>query len=361
MKTNITAAIAALSLFASSCASTGAPEAGSAQPGPTGTERGNKTLSEAYRDHFPIGAAVAAGEYGFDSLKRYPPELLAEFGSLTAENAMKPVVIQPSRGTFSWKAADAIADFARENGMRMRGHTLVWHNQSPAWMFRTTGPVEERRAWAREMLREHMTAVMTRYKGTVYCWDVVNEAVADGNGSSIYRTDSPWYKMWGDGTYVREAFAIARSVDPDALLFYNDYNLDDYRKRDRVVRMLKEQNLVRDKLIDGIGTQGHWGIDWPGIENIQDEIDEFSEMGLAVHVTELDITCPANRQGRLADRYDEIFALLRENAGKVTSVTFWGVADDHTWLNDFRGFKNYPFVFDGKHQPKKAYFRVRDF
>lgn len=310
--THAAVALAALSLFFSSCASTDA-QGDTDALGDTNAPDG-KTLSTAYHDFFPIGAAVGAGEYGFDSLKRYPPELLAQFGSLTAENAMKPVVIQPRRGSFSWKAADAIAEYARANGMRVRGHTLVWHNQSPTWMFKTSGSTEERRAWAREILREHMTAVMTRYKGTAYCWDVVNEAIADGMGTSIYRTDSPWYKMWGDGTYVREAFAIARSIDPDALLFYNDYGMDNSAKRERVIEMIEEQNLVADGLIDGIGLQGHWTIDWPSSEELQNAIDELSATGLTLHITELDITCPADKRGMLADRYDEIFTRLRKNA-----------------------------------------------
>ena len=360
MKPLYAAALAALSVTIFSCAST-SKTAPNNQDFPTASGPGSKTLSEAYRDHFPIGAAVAAGEYGFDSFKRYPPELMAQFGSLTAENAMKPAVIQPRRGSFSWDAADAIADYARANGKRVRGHTLVWHNQSPQWMFRTSSSQEERREWARAVLREHMTAVMTRYKGTVYCWDVVNEAIADGTGKSIYRTDSPWYRMWGDATYVREAFAIARSIDPDALLFYNDYGMDNSAKRERVIEMIDEQGLVADGLIDGIGLQGHWTIEWPSSEEIQNAIDELSATGLTLHITELDITCPADKRGMLADRYDEIFTRLRKNARKVTSVTFWGVADDHTWLNDFRGFKNYPFVFDERHQPKKAFYRVRDF
>ena len=212
--TLVAATIAAASLTLSCCASTdattGATPVKPARSDAAADGNGNKTLSGAYRDFFPIGAAVAAGEYGFDSLEKYPPELLAEYGSLTAENAMKPVVVQPRRGSFSWKAADAIAEYARANGMRVRGHTLVWHNQSPTWMFKNSGSVEERRDWAREVLREHMTAVMTRYKGTVYCWDVVNEAIADNTGKSIYRTDSPCTKC---GETRRTCARPSRSPD----------------------------------------------------------------------------------------------------------------------------------------------------
>ncbi len=344
------AALFALAALTVSCAST--PDAGAAW--------GDKTLAEAYRDCFPIGAAVAAGEYGFDSFTAYSPRLLSEFSSLTAENAMKPSVIQPERGRFSWTAADKIVKYAKERSLKVRGHTLVWHNQTPSWFFKTDGSVEERRAWARTVMREHMSAVMGRYKGAIYAWDVVNEAVADNPGKSIYREDSPWYKMWGDATYVREAFIIARSIDPDALLFYNDYGMDNPIKRERVVQMLTEQGIIKDKLIDGIGLQGHWGIQWPNADGIQDAVDELSETGLTLQITELDLITPKGSEPLLAERYAEIFRALKANKDKISGVTFWGVADDHTWLNDFHGYKNYPFLFGENRLPKKAYYRVRE-
>nr|ADD13453.1 family 10 xylanase [uncultured microorganism] len=340
----IAAVLAPLALFISCVSSPGTSK--------------STTLAGAYKDHFPIGAAVAAGEFDFDSFTHYPAHLLAEFNSLTAENAMKPSIIQPKEGEFNWVHADRIVEYAEEHNMRLRGHTLVWHNQVAEWMFPGSGTQEEHRKKAMDSLREHTDAVMSRYARKVTSWDVVNEVVADSPGDSPYRTDSPWYKAYGGIGYVREAFEMARAADPDALLFYNDYSMVDSGKRKRVLDMFEELGLLRDGLIDGVGMQAHWVLSYPDRNQLNEAVRDFREAGLRVEITELDIVCDEWDQDILADRYEALFTWLRELSDDIDGVTFWGIADDHTWLTDFHGFTNYPFLFDTEGNRKEAYDRV---
>lgn len=339
-------------------------------------------MQSAYKDFFPIGAAIAVEKNGFDSFEQYPDRLLGEFGSLVAENCMKPGEIHPEEDTFAWEGADRIAAYAREHGMLFRGHTLVWHNQTASWMFSKDGSLSARKKFSRAKLKAHIEAVVGRYAKDVYCWDVVNEAVKDNGDArkwkSNYRESSPWFAAYGNATYIRDAFEFSRKADPDAKLFYNDYGLCDPAKRARVVAMIKELDLKKHGL-DGIGIQGHWNLSWPTVSAIEETIQTFHDLGLEVQITELDVDCynsalpNAQQYGQfedaLARRYAEIFACFRKNAGKITGVTFWGVADDHTWLEHFFGNKwhpdktrkTYPLLFDEKHGKKKAYEGVVEF
>ncbi len=341
------------------------------------------TLQAAYKEFFPIGAAIATEKNGFDSLTRYPPELLAEFSSLVAENCMKPGEIEPAEGKFAWTNPDRIVAYAKEHGMLMRGHTLVWHNQSAQWMFSATGSADEKRAKTRDRLKTYIGAVVGRYRNDVYCWDVVNEAVKDdwdaGKWPSIYRENSPWFAAYGNASYIQDAFDFAREASPDAKLFYNDYGLCGASKRARTIEMIKTLKL-KDHGLTGVGIQGHWNLSWPPVSEIQVTIDAFAALGLEVQITELDIDCYGNTpsekgipyaqvEDALAKRYAEIFACFRKNSGKITGVTFWGVADDHTWLDHFwlgvwhegRTRKNWPLLFAEDGSKKKAYRAVVDF
>lgn len=338
------------------------------------------TLASRYAPYFSIGAAVSTGKGNFDSLSLYPHALLSEFSSLTAENAMKPVELQPKPGVFAWANADAIANYAKENNKKLRGHTLVWHNQSPDWMTAPELSGTARKAKARENMKAHISAVVQRYQSVISVWDVVNEAVCDNwdQGDSIYREKSPWYQAYGDETYIRDAFIFAREANPDALLVYNDYSLCDSEKRERVIKMIRDLDLIKHGL-GAVGIQAHWHIGWPSTTEIERTITVFSDLGLDVQITELDIDCyggsPSSKpkpyktfEKELTSRYKAIFTCLKNNADKVSSVTFWGVADDHTWLDHFYGNtwhqdkirKNYPFLFDGRHHKKAAYDAVMD-
>lgn len=316
-----------------------------------------KTLASAYRDYFDIGAAITAGEWGFNSLSHYKKEMFDQFSSLTAENCMKPDALQKNKGSFTFTFGDRIVDYAKKSGKRVRGHALVWHNQSPAWMAQTASSKEE----AQANMKAHIEGVLGHYsEEDVYCWDVVNEAISD-DAANTYRTKSPWYEIYKGPEFIRDAFAFAREANPKVKLFYNDYNVVQSPKRARIVNMLNELKLVEDGLIDGIGMQAHWHVDWPSASDIETTIKTFADMGLTVHITELDIKAGAEDAPKLAQRYKEIFEVLRKYKDSIESVTFWGIADDHTWLTDFHKFTNYPFVFDVDHNPKQAYFEIRDF
>jgi endo-1,4-beta-xylanase len=332
---------------------------------------GYAQLDEVYADFFPVGAAVSAGEYGWSSFTVYPESVLAVFNSYVAENCMKPGLIQPSEGNFNWNAPDIIATQAAATDVLFRGHVLVWHSQTPSWM--TSGTKEQ----ARTRMQNHITAVVGRYKDSIYCWDVVNEAVSDSGG---YRTSSPWYIVYGDATYIQDAFDFAYAADPDCKLFYNDYSVVNSTKRDAIVTMITDLRLIEDHHMSGIGLQAHWKLTWPSVSDIQDTIDTFADMGLEVQITELDIDIYENGsvpeteyteelENQLADRYEELFQLFRDNADKITGVTLWGVADDRTWLNHFwdgvyhsdQFRQNYPLLFDINHQFKKAYVVITDY
>ncbi len=277
---------------------------------------------------------------------------------------------------FNWAQADPIAEFARANNLKMRGHTLVWHSQTPAAFFTDDkgNQLTKEQLYAR--LKVYMTAVMNRYKDVVFCWDVVNEAVSDTEGE-IYRTTSPWYRICGKD-YLAMAFRIARSVNPDVKLIYNDYNVVSPAKLERVYTMIKEL-LDAGVPVDGVGLQAHWSNDITA-EMLQNAIDRFAALGLEVQVTELDITTYTSFHGdgarnqvqetqpyskevedRLADSYKRFFEVLHKNADKVTSVTFWGLDDSRTWLNGFpvRGRSDYPLLFDREQKPKKAYYSIK--
>ena len=317
------------------------------------------SLSQVYEQYFNIGAAVNLTT--IDSQK----ELLRKhFNSITAENDIKFIEIQPVEGQFTFEKADQLAAFAKENGMKMRGHTFVWHNQTPDWVFE-----DANRETLLQRMKDHITMVMKRYKGTIFCWDVVNEAVTD-EGTELYRP-TKWLEIIGED-YIEKAFEFAHEADPEALLFYNDYNESNPEKREKIYKLVK--SLVDKGVpIHGVGLQAHWNLVNPSLEDIRTAIERYASLGLELHLTELDVsvfnfedkrtdlTEPTYEMLELqAERYHQVFQLLRQYQENITSVTFWGAADDYTWLSDFpvRGRKNWPFLFDENHQPKESFWKV---
>jgi endo-1,4-beta-xylanase len=315
-------------------------------------------------DYFFMGVAIPP------SFIDYPKKvnmIKRHFNSVTAENEMKWSNLQPTEGTFTFTNADKIVAFAESNGMKVRGHCLCWHNQVPSWIFKD-GLATASRELVLQRLRTHITTVMTHFKGKVYAWDVVNEAIDDG--SAVYR-NSQWYTICGED-YIIEAFKAARAADPDAKLFYNDYTAIDPTKRDKIYSLLvklKEQNLV-----DGMGLQGHWNINYPANNLINDAINKYKSLGLEVQITEMDVSVYTSNSDpqstyndilaqKLADAYGRYFEAFRSFKDVITGVTFWGLADDYTWLDNFpvAGRKNYPLLFDVNLDPKPAYFEVIDF
>ncbi|MBQ8157914.1 MAG: endo-1,4-beta-xylanase [Prevotella sp.] len=321
-------------------------------------------LKDAYKDYFSIGVAV-----NLRNVTNADQQALIkrEFNSITAENDMKPEPTEPREGQFNWKNADRIADFCRANGIKLRGHCLMWHSQIGRWMLEDN-PTKE---VFYQRMKNHIQAIVTRYKDVVYCWDVVNEAISDDpNAADPYR-QSPMYKLCGD-EFIMKAFQYAREADPKALLFYNDYSTVDTHKRERIYNMVKKMKAAGVP-IDGIGMQGHFNIYFPTEQQLDSAIVRFKEIVKHIHVTELDIRTNQEMGGQLqfsrdgvnvtdsvkqhlADQYARVFRVFRNHKDVIDCVTFWNLGDRDSWL----GAANYPLPFDTEYKPKLAYEYIRD-
>ena len=311
--------------------------------------------SEAERCGILIGAACAVKPLLEEA--PYREVLAREFNVVTAENCMKFMYLQPERGRFDFADADRIAAFAREHAMRLRGHTLVWHNQLPAWLREGTFSKHE----AMDLLREHIFTVLEHFRGTAYCWDVVNEALDDNGG---WRENSPWYRLIGP-EYLTHAFRWAHEADPTIQLVYNDYGMElPGAKSDGCYRMVCEL-LKQGVPLHGVGFQYHLGV-----ENKLDpaaclaNFRRFSALGLDLQFTELDMgikkpITDALRQEQ-ADEYASRFRIALET-GAVSAMIFWGFTDRHTWIPAFtKGEFEEPLPFDRDYHPKPAYFAIRE-
>lgn len=332
------------------------------------------SLAQVYKDYFLIGVAVSPRALKTDEAQL----IISQFNSMTAENAMKMGPIHPQEKEYNWAGGDSIAAFAKRNHMKLRGHTLCWHNQTPPWLFKTETGDTVSKAILLDRLKQHITAVVGRYKGTIYAWDVVNEAISDLTGE--YLRPSIWHRICGE-EYIAKAFEYAHAADPDALLFYNDYNEINPEKREKIYRLVKS---LKDAgvPIDGVGLQGHWSIYEPTAEVLDQTLNRFSTLGLQVQITELDISIHAKEHGRRErkpedslstftpekenlqiERYKTCFELFRKYKHALSSVTFWNISDRNSWLDNFpvRGRKDYPLLFDKDLKPKKAFWGVVDF
>ncbi len=316
-------------------------------------------LKDAYKNEFMIGVAVnqrnVTEPLQMDLIKR-------EFNSVTAENDMKPQPTEPQEGVFNWEGADRIANFCRQNGIKLRGHCLMWHSQIGEWMY-ADNPTKE---VFYERMRKHIHAVVNRYKDVVYCWDVVNEAISEENNSIDPYRQTPMYKLCGD-EFIAKAFQFAREADPKALLFYNDFNECDRIKSQRISNMVKAMKQAGVP-IDGIGMQGHYNIYGPTEKEIDDALTLYKKVVKHIHVTELDIRVNTEMGGRLrfsregvnisdsvkqylADQYARVFNVFRKHKDVIDCVTFWNLSDRDSWL----GAANYPLPFDSEYKPKLAY------
>ncbi len=345
-----------------------------AQFGPP-VDRGPKSLKDAYDDYFTIGVAVNKNNITdpsqIDLIKK-------EFNSITAENAMKPGEIHPAEGVWNFGLADSIANFCRENGIKLRGHNLVWHSQFADWMFtdKKGKPVSKEVFY--ERLRDHINTVVNRYKDVVYCWDVVNEAISDGGPMWPGMKPSPYrqsklYELCGD-EFIAKAFEFAHEADPNAILFYNDYNAADPQKRDKIYNMVKKMKEAGVP-ITGIGMQGHYNVYGPSEEDVDIAIKKYSELVDHIHITELDMRTNEEMGGQLRfsrgenkpipgyvntlqeDQYDRMFRVFRKNKDVIDNVTLWNLCDGDSWL----GVNNHPLLFDENLKPKKAYYAVKNF
>jgi len=372
-----------LTLLASACATQ--PATGVGQPP---QEPPALSLAQKYSSYFPIGAAVDP-----DSIHTHAALLEQHFNSITTENEMKFESLEKAEGVFDYTTADSMVAYARGHGMKVRGHTLVWHRQTPDWVFVDASGAPASRDVLLARLKNHILNVVGHFKGSVYAWDVVNEVITDdGKYRTADETEpdqrSPWHGILGT-SYVAAAFRYAHEADPDAKLFYNDYRNYIPAKRQAIYEMLK-QLLAEGVPIHGVGLQCHLSIEpspvatnhgyYQTIPELEATIELYSSLGLAVQVTEFDMslyvpgvtytadtyyteaTFTPELAAKQARRYGEFFELFRKHRDVITGVTFWGIADDNTWLSEFKsGRRDFPLLFDAKHQPKPAFDAVVGF
>jgi endo-1,4-beta-xylanase len=305
---------------------------------------------------------------------------LRHFDSITPENLLKWEAVHPEPDRYNFEPADRYVEFGRSHGMFVVGHVLLWHQQTPAWVFAGEGGKKADRDTLLARLRSHIATVVGRYRGRIGGWDVVNEALEEDG--TLRQT--PWLEAIGED-YLAKAFEFAHEADPDAELYYNDYNLWKPAKRDAAIRLvlgLKAKGLR----VDGIGEQGHWGLEDPPLEAIDAALAAIRASGTRPLVTELDIDVlprgpdmwgadlskkatiraatnvypdglPDEQQRLLARRYGDIFALVLKHRREISRVTLWGVTDAQSWLNDFPipGRVNYPLLWDRQGRPKRAF------
>ena len=352
------------------------------QPPMAAAEGTPETLRQAAGNAFLIGTAVRP-----DQLQQGRTATLIgeQFDSLTAENVLKPMELEPQPGKFNFAPADVIADYAAAHQMQLIGHNLCWHQQTPAWFYQKPDGSPLSREEGLAHMKAHITAVVQHFKGKVHGWDVVNEAL-DDNDANFLR-DTPARRSIGDD-YIVQAFKFAHAADPDVQLYYNDYNIDFGAKLAKAVRLIKQLQAAGVR-IDGIGDQAHWQLGWPSTDLVEKGITTLAATGVKVHITEMDIDMlprrsnsanisdierkaatarqnpyanglPPQVQQALADRYGELFALFMKHKDIIARVTLWGVDDGASWLNDFpvRGRTNYPLLFDRQDNPKPAFFAV---
>nr|ABZ80916.1 xylanase 10A [Paenibacillus curdlanolyticus] len=338
--------------------------------GPVEIDKKLIPIKDAYKDHFLIGNAISAEDLTgvrFDLLQMH-------HNVVTAGNAMKPDAMQPTKGNFTFTAADDMVNKVLDAGMKVHGHVLVWHQQSPTWLNTSDGSTPLSREEALENLRAHIKGVMEHFGNKVISWDVVNEAMNDNpQNPTDYKNalrKAPWYNAIGSD-YVEQAFLAAREVldahpDWDIKLYYNDYNEDNQNKAEAIYSMVKDINDryadAHDgkKLIDGIGMQGHYNLS-TNPENVKRSLEKFISLGVEVSISELDIMAGNNSQ--LSDElakeqgylYAQLMKLFKENSKYISRVTFWGMDDRTSW----RSTQN-PLLFNGNLQAKPAYHAVID-
>ena len=342
------------------------------------------TLQQAFAGAFLVGAALNQAQFsGADTASaRLAVE---QFDAISPENVLKFEVVHPRPGQYDFGPADRYVAFGEQHHMFIVGHTLVWHNQTPRWVFQDADgrPVSRDTLIAR--MHDHIASVVGRYRGRVNGWDVVNEALDDDGG--MRRT--PWDTIIGDD-FVAMAFRFAHEADPAAQLYYNDYSVENAAKRQGVVALVRRLQ-AEGVPIAGVGIQGHYGLDYPGLEQLDSTIAAFADLGVKVMITELDVDVlpravrqtgadvalraaarselnpwpallPDSMQQALARRYADLFRVFLRHAGDLSRVTFWGVTDAQSWKNNWpvRGRTNYPLLFDRQGKPKPAFDAVLD-
>jgi endo-1,4-beta-xylanase len=328
-------------------------------------------IKDAYAGKFLIGAA--------GDLRRYSETELANikthYNILTPENCMKPQPIHPTEDRYNWATADALVQWCEDNNIKVWGHTLLWHAQTGRWFFQGTDGQPASRELALERLKKHIFTVVGRYKGRIIGWDVVNEAIEDrGAGETENLRKRSWYATVGPDVLTM-TFKWAHEADPDAQLYYNDYNIEQgavENKGKHASSMILLKRLIAEGLpIHGVGIQGHWHLD-TNLADVEKAITNYGALGLKVAITELDVTATGSNSGafgvrggnrtipeenyqKQAEVYAKLFEIFKRHSDVVDRVTFWGISDRRSWR---RGQD--ALLFDRQLQPKPAFKAVLD-
>lgn len=335
------------------------------------------SLADAYKKSFLVGVAINRAQiYNEDA--RGDKIIKSQFNCISPENVLKWESVHPKPGVYDFSATDHYVEFGEKNRMAIIGHTLVWHQQTPKWVFEDDKGNPVTRNVLLQRMHDHIQTVVGRYKGRIKGWDVVNEALADDGRLR----ESPWLKIIGED-YLEKAYEYAHQADPKAELYYNDYALENAPKRNGAIALIKELK-AKGVPIHAIGLQGHDNLDWPTVEQQDATITAFESLGIKVNITELDITVlPSPKETadatatlesqaglnpykdglleavekKLAERYAELFKVFVKHRDAIERVTFWGVTDADSWRNDwpFRGRTDYPLLFDLKGARKPAF------
>ncbi|WP_434981309.1 endo-1,4-beta-xylanase [Daejeonia sp. YH14] len=335
----------------------------------------SKTLKTALKNDFYMGTAMNLPQiYGKD--KKSVDIIKKQFNSIVAENCMKSMYLQPREGAFHFEDADRFVDFGEQNNMFIIGHTLIWHSQAPRWFFTDNVGKDVSPEVLKQRMKNHITTVMSRYKGRIKGWDVVNEAILE---DGTYRK-SKFYEILGE-EFIPLAFQYAHEADPSAELYYNDYNEWYPAKKETVIQLIKKLKS-KGLRIDAVGMQAHLGMDGPLIKEYETAIVDYAAAGVKVNITELDISplpnpgkmtanisdtiayreeinpythgLPKNIETEWENRYLDFFRLFLKHHDKIERVTVWGVADTDSWKNNFpvHGRTDYPLLFDRNYQEK---------
>ncbi|WP_243651202.1 endo-1,4-beta-xylanase [Hymenobacter gummosus] len=336
-------------------------------------------LKDVYKKDFYVGAALNQRQSSGQDAQA-TALIRQQFNTISPENLLKWGPVHPRPGQYNFQPADAYVAFGQQHKMFIIGHTLLWHQQTPKWVFEDEAGQPVSREVLLQRLQEHIRTVVGRYKGKIQGWDVVNEAIDDQQGA-LRKTK--WLEILGED-FAAKAFEFAHQADPKAELYYNDYSLYRPEKREGVIRLVKGLQAKGIK-VTAIGMQGHYGLRQPTIEQVEASIVAFAKLGVRVNFTELDIDVlpnPSRRQGadvsenyaadprynpypaglpdsvqqQLARRYADLFALFHKHRDVIDRVTLWGVTDADSWLNNWpiRGRTSYPLLFDRRYQPKPA-------
>lgn len=336
------------------------------------------SLKKTFKHDFLIGTALNIDQV-YEKEPNSAKLILQQFNAITPENSMKASLIHPHWDKYDFEAADKLVDYGKKYNLPINGHTLIWHSQLPAYVRRIKNADS-----LRQFFTGHITTVAGRYKGKVSSWDVVNEALNE-DGSL---RKSIFLQQLGED-YIVEAFRLAQQSAPNTELYYNDYNIEQPEKRAGAIALIKKIQAAGVR-IDGVGIQGHWQVSNLPLAEIEESILAFSALGVKVMFTELDLsvlpnpwesnTADINRtavsntpglnpyprelpdsvQAKLSKAYGELFRLFLKHPGKISRITFWGVHDGQSWLNNWpiRGRTNYPLLFDRQYHPKPAFYTV---